>query len=43
MWCAFGFTDRLTGGDLEDLGRKTDRSLDAQLFVLCAVDQVPAD
>ena len=33
-------TYSLTGGDLEDLGRKADGALDAELLVLCPVDQV---
>ena len=36
-------TDRLASGDLEDLSGKTDGPLDAELLVLCPVDQVRRD
>ncbi len=38
-----GFTHSLTGGDLEDLGGETDGTLDTELLVLGAVDQVGRD
>jgi hypothetical protein len=34
---------RLAGGVLENLGGKTDRTLDAEVTVLGAVDEVGAD
>ena len=36
-------THRLAGGDLEDLGGKTDGTLDAELLVLGPVDEVRRD
>ena len=36
-------TYSLAGGDLKDLGGKTDRALDTELLVLRAVDQVRRD
>ena len=37
------YMHRLTGGDLKDLGGETDGAFDAQLLVLCTIDEVPAD
>lgn len=34
---------RLTSGDLEDLGRQTNGTLDAKFLVLGAVDQISRD
>ena len=36
-------TNRLAGGDLEDLGGETDGALHTELLVLGAVDQVRGD
>jgi hypothetical protein len=36
-------THRLAGGDLEDLGREADGTLDEQLLVLRTVDEVVRD
>ena len=36
-------THRLASGNLEDFGGETDGAFDAELLVLCAVDQVAAD
>lgn len=33
----------LSGGNLENLGRESDRSLHAQFLALCSVDQVGTD
>ncbi len=36
-------THRLAGGDLENLGGKTDWALDTELLVLCAGNQISRD
>lgn len=36
-------TYSLTGGDLENLGGKTDGALDTELLVLCAGNQISRD